>query len=120
AGEHHENTVRQRAHLVQLDRNQKYSLSGISRLDNAPVDELDRADIDTARGLPDDQELRIPLDLPRHHDLLLVAAGEIRRLQARIGGADIVFGDLLLGIPADRVEIEKGTTPVLRIAVIAE
>jgi len=38
------------------------------------VDELDRADVEASRRLGCDQHLRVAVDLPREHDLLLVAA----------------------------------------------
>src|SRR3546814_16951084 len=88
AGEHDKNAVRERTDLVQFDGDQENGLAGIPCLDDAPVDEFDRTDIDAARRLPDDQELRVPLDLARDDDLLLVAAGEIRRLHPRIGSSE--------------------------------
>ena len=50
------------------------------------VDELDRADVDAARRLADQQHPRRLADLAREHELLLVAAGEARRC-ARSGVA---------------------------------
>ena len=46
------------------------------------MDELDGADIDAARRLADQQHLGLARDLARQHQLLLVAAGEVRRSAA--------------------------------------
>ena len=54
--------------------------------DELAVDELDRADIDAARRLADEQQLGVALDLAGEHDLLLVAAGEIGVLSRGFGG----------------------------------
>ena len=40
------------------------------------MDELDRADIHSARRLADEQHLRIAVDLAGEDELLLVAAGK--------------------------------------------
>jgi hypothetical protein len=72
------------------------------------VDEFDRADIDAARRLADQKRAGILFDLTRQNDLLLIAAGEIRRLQMRICGTDVIGRDLGLGVLDDGVEFQKG------------
>ncbi len=59
--------------------------------DQAAVDELDGADVDAARRLADEQHLGVALDLARQHDLLLIAAGELRGLQPRRLRAHVVM-----------------------------
>ena len=59
------------------------------------VHELDRADVEPARRLRGDEQLRIAPDLARDDDLLLVAAGEVAGEHARSGRADVVVGDAL-------------------------
>ncbi len=44
------------------------------------MDELNGTDIDTARRLADQKNIGITLHLAGENDLLLIAAGEIRRL----------------------------------------
>jgi hypothetical protein len=62
----------------------------VAQIDQAAVDEFDRADVDASRGLADQQHARATLDLAGQHDFLLVAAGEFRRFEARRGRADVV------------------------------
>ena len=50
-------------------------------------------------AVADEQHLRRPLDLAGEHDLLLVAAGEFRRLQARVRRAHVIGGE---GLPRSR------------------
>ena len=52
------------------------ALPRVAHRDQAPVDELDRADVDAAGRLADQQQIRVVLHLARQHQLLLVAAGE--------------------------------------------
>ena len=80
------------------------TLAALAHFDDAAVDEFDGADIDAACRLADDENTRVLFHFPRQHDLLLVAAGEIRRLQARITGPYVVFLDLVLGVGHARTE----------------
>ena len=66
------------------------ALPCVAHLDQALVDELDRADVDAAGRLADQQQVRVVLQLAREHQLLLVAAGERRRLEQRIVGPHVV------------------------------
>ena len=83
AAAHGEDAVRQVHDLVEFDRDEEDADAGIAQRDEPAVDELDRADVDAARRLADEQHLGLAFDLAREHDLLLVAAGEFRCLQAR-------------------------------------
>ena len=107
AVEHHQDAVRQRADLVELDRDQQDRLAARRAWRSAAVDELDRADIDAARRLADEEHAGILLHLAREHDLLLVAAGESSRSSAgsRAGGCRISRS--LAGIAADGVDVEE-------------
>ena len=69
----------ERQHLLELERDEQDRPALVSLLDEASVDELDRADVEPARRLGGDQHLRVALDLAREDHLLLVAAGERRR-----------------------------------------
>ena len=59
------------------------------------MDELDRADVEAARGLRGDEHLRVAVDLACEHDLLLVAAGEGARRRRRAAAADVELGQEL-------------------------
>ena len=73
--------------FVELDRNEKQRLAGVALGDDALVDEFDRADVDAAGRLPDQQDFGIALDFARQHDLLLIAAREIGGLEQRRAAA---------------------------------
>ena len=81
---HHEDAVGQPEDLVELERDQQHRASGVALLDQLAVHELDRADVEAARRLRGQQQLRLQIDLAREHELLLVAAGEgARRRRGR-------------------------------------
>ena len=65
----------------------------VALLDQAAVDELDRADVEAARRLRGDQDLRVAVDLAREDDLLLVAAGEAAGARRRPAAADVELLD---------------------------
>ena len=70
----HEDPVGEREDLLQLERDEQHGPALVALLDEAAVDELDRADVEAARRLRRDQHLRVAVDLAREHDLLLVTA----------------------------------------------
>ena len=74
-----EDPVGEREDLLELERDEQDRAALVALLDQAPVDELDRADVEAARRLRGDQDARVAVDLAREHDLLLVAARERRR-----------------------------------------
>ena len=71
-----ENPVGEREDLLELERDEQDPAPLVALLDEPPVDELDRADVEAARRLRGDQHLRVAVDLAGEHDLLLVAARE--------------------------------------------
>ena len=71
-----EDPVGEREDLLELERDEQDAPPLVALLDEPPVDELDRADVEPARRLRGDQDARVAVDLAREHDLLLVAAGE--------------------------------------------
>ena len=93
------------ADLVELDGDEQDRLARLAHREELAVDELDRADIDAARRLADEQHGRVALHLAREHDLLLVAAGKVRRLQPAVRRADVVLLDLRARIVADGGDI---------------
>ena len=54
---------------------------------------LDRADVEPARRLGDDEDERIVLELPPEDELLEVAAGEVAHRRPRPGGLHVVAPD---------------------------
>src|SRR5688572_12010606 len=120
AAAHDEDAVGKRAHLVELDGYKQDRLARVAHGEELTVDELDRADIDAARRLSDEEHGGISLELAREHDLLLIAAREIRRLQALVRRTDIVLFDLPAGIVAHGPDVEQWSVPERRIVVIAE
>ncbi len=83
AGEHHQDAVGERAGSRRArPRPAARRCPGRARFDQLAMDELDGADVDAARRLADQQHLGVARHLAREHDLLLVAAGEVRRAQA--------------------------------------
>src|SRR4051794_1428591 len=72
--EDHEDAVGERAHLFGLERDEQDPAALVALGDQPLVHELDRADVQAARRLMGEQQLRIGLDLARDADLLLVAA----------------------------------------------
>src|SRR4029450_12861914 len=91
---HDEDPVGQGKDLVELDRDDEQRLAGVAQRHQAPVDELDRADVDPAGGLADPQHVRLRIELPGQPDLLLIAARERRSGQAAVRGTDVVLGRL--------------------------
>ncbi len=73
---HDEDPVGEREDLLELERDEQDRAALVALLDQPAVDELDRADVEAARRLGGDQDLRVAVDLAREHDLLLVAARE--------------------------------------------
>ena len=66
-----------------------------------PVDELGRADVDAARRLRGEQDLRVARELAGEQRLLQIAAGQRAGARLRPGGADVEALDLLVGEAAD-------------------
>src|SRR5512136_429229 len=73
---HDGNAIGQAHNLVEFRADQQHGGAAIARLDNAAMNELDAADIQTASGLIDNQQLDRTSQFARHDDFLLIAAGE--------------------------------------------
>ena len=85
----HEDPVGEGEDLFQLQRDEQDGTALVALLDEAAVDELDRADVETPRRLGRDQHLRVAIDLAREHDLLLVTAREATGERLRAAAADV-------------------------------
>ena len=84
------------------------------------MDVLDGADVDAPGRLADQQHIRVLLHFPGDHQLLLVAAGEVRGLVLRARRAHVPLLHLGLAILADRLLVLQPALVVLRAAVITE
>ena len=71
-----EDAVGEREDLLELERHEQDRAALVALGHEPPVEVLDRADVEAARRLRRDQRLRVAGDLPRGHELLLVAARE--------------------------------------------
>ena len=71
---HDGDAVGQPEHLVELGRDQHDGRSLVALAHDAPVHELHRSDVETARRLRDDEQLQWARQFAGEHDLLLVAA----------------------------------------------
>src|SRR5205085_6412426 len=72
----HENPVGERQDLVELERHEEDGSSRVAFGHEPLVHELDRADVEASSRLRRDQHPRVPRDLARDDDLLLISAGE--------------------------------------------
>ncbi len=98
----------------------RIALPCVAQADDLLVNEFDRADIHAARGLADQQQIGVALDLARQNDFLLVAATKILGGQARIGRAHVEPLHLGCGFALDRRVVHQHAALVRRIMVIAE
>ena len=73
-----EDPVGERQDLVELEGDEQDGAALVPLLDEAAVDELDRADVEAAGRLRRDEDARVARDLARDDHLLLVAARERR------------------------------------------
>src|SRR5438477_449284 len=71
-----EDPVGERHHLLELQRDEQDRPPLVALGYEPSMEELDRADVDPARRLRGDQDLRVACDLACDDNLLLVAAGE--------------------------------------------
>ena len=68
-----EDPVGEREDLVELERDEEDRAPLCALLDEPPVQELDRADVEAARRLRRDQHLGIARDLTGRDDFLLIS-----------------------------------------------
>src|SRR3954447_22448760 len=115
-----EDAVGEREDLLELERDEEHGLPCVPLLDEPPVDELDRADVEAARRLRRDQHLRVAVDLAREHDLLLVAARERVRRRRRRAAPDVELGQQPLRTLDHRAQVEDAAARVRRLAVAVE
>ena len=71
-----EDPVREREDLVELERDEQDRPPPVALGDEPAMEVLDRADVEAARRLRGDEDLRVAIDLARRDELLLIAAGE--------------------------------------------
>src|SRR5262249_12075363 len=115
-----EDAVREREDLVELERDEQNRSSGVALRDEAAVDELDRADVETARRLRRDEDARIAGDLPRENDLLLVASRERSVDGLRPAAAHVVLGQQPSRALEDAPRIEPAPARERRLVVVVE
>src|SRR5581483_289166 len=91
-----QDAMRHRRELVEVGRhpNDRRAFGGAHS--HQLIDLLARGDIDSLGGLVQEKHLRALLEPPREHHLLLVAAGERRQVQRRVGWAHVVGGGALI------------------------
>src|SRR5688500_17445538 len=95
-------TIGKTRYLFELRRNQQDGTTGIAQTDQLSMNELDRADIDTARRLRDQQQLRLNVILASDDQLLLIATGERPRRKCRVWWSNVECLDNLVGPALDR------------------
>ena len=83
AAVHHADAVGELQDLVQLGGHEQHRGARVALGDRLAVDELDAADVQAARRLVEHQQPQVAVELARHDDLLLVAAGERARVRRR-------------------------------------
>src|SRR5688572_22108759 len=96
----------QRENLGEVCGDEQHATPGCGGGANAGVNELDRADIDTTRGLRGEQHRELAAHLARDDDLLLVPAGERAGRQGRVRRPDVEFPYALVAVRRDRAPIE--------------
>jgi hypothetical protein len=74
AATHDKNAIGKGTDFVKLNGNQENGLAHVAEFNQSAVNEFDSANINTTRGLSNDQQRRIALDFARQYDLLLIAA----------------------------------------------
>src|SRR6266511_131846 len=85
-----EDSVGKGQDLLELERDQKDRASLVTLLDEPPVHELDRADVEAACRLGCDEDPGVAFYLAREHDLLLVATAERGRTCRGSSSAHVV------------------------------
>src|SRR5690242_16795345 len=72
----HEHPVAQIEDFVEIERNQENAAPFVALAHKLAMDELDSADIQSARRLDREQDVGLAIELARDDQLLLIAAGE--------------------------------------------
>src|SRR5262249_40569583 len=76
--------------------------------------------VDAARGLSNEQEVGVPVELARQHDLLLVPAREGRGREQPVPGPDVILGDLTLEARGDGGAVQDDEAVVHAVGVVSE
>ena len=92
ASRHDEHAVGEPDQFRHLRRDQDDTDAACRQLVDQPVDLGLGADVDAARRLVEDEQHRLPGQPARQHDLLLVAAGQLRNLFVEVGRLDRHLG----------------------------
>ena len=102
--------------LVQIRADQQHRGPGPTKLHQLLTDELRGAHVDATGGLIGDDEDGLGGELPGHHHLLDVAAGE--HLHLLLGGfaQDLVFLHQPLALGVDGLHVEQG--PVVELLLV--
>src|SRR6185437_9522723 len=100
-------------HFLQLRRHEEYGLSGVARLAELRVNELDRADVHPAGGLRGEKHAKRTREFAGNDDLLLIASRERARRQGRVRGPDVELGDAPSRVRRDLVPLEHTAARVL-------
>src|SRR5471032_2160621 len=119
AAAHDQDTVRQRAHFFQLHGHQQDRHAGVAQGEQLRVDAFDGADVDAARRLADQHQLRLRQHFAGDHHLLLVAAGEQADTQVVVVGADVEVLHQLRAARGDGLEVEQAPA-VFQLVLVAE
>ena len=116
----HEDPVREREDLVELERDEQDRAALVALGDEPPVEVLDRADVEAARRLRRDEHLRVAGDLPRGDELLLVAARERAGRRERPAAAHVELVDQVPRARNEPLREEPAPTRVRRLRVVVQ
>ena len=105
--------------LVELRGDQQDRRPGVALGDRLAVDELDAADIESARRLIEDEQAQVARELACDDDLLLVAAGQRCRADLGRRRPDVEFLDPLLGGRLDGRVVAQDPARIRRPVVAA-
>ena len=82
-------SIGKRRDFFKLGRHQQHRATRVAQANQLAMNKLDGADINTSRGLRNQQELRINFELSADDQLLLVTARESARGKIRIRGTNV-------------------------------
>src|SRR5581483_10563268 len=106
--------------LVELERDEQDRAAAVALGDEALVHVLDRADVQAARRLSGDQDLRVARDLTRDDHLLLVPAGEGAGARPRAAAADVEVLDQLPGAGDEAARVQPAPLRIGLLRVVVE
>src|SRR5262249_28992374 len=116
----HDQSIRQRRDLLQLRRHQQYGTTSIPKFHQLPVDELNCADINAARRLRHQQQLRRQFKFATDDQLLLISAGKGTSRKVRICRTHVEIPNHLLRARANAgiVKHDAATAGYGRLAIV--